>query len=192
MQFADWFKALDPYKHPVVIHTNPNDQVAVYSNLYGHKSYDGASLQSDYRNVFNDTLARIQDSATAGNPWVVANDEQGSSDKGVLPDSEDPNHDSIRREVLWGNIMVSTNLVPSFDMFRGRPMLVLQQLTSCSFRMERAQRRPVVQVLNTILDTLMRIRIYLVKITEVVRICGSNLGMHWSFLLDINFRFKTW
>ena len=106
-QFADWVKLLDPYKHPIVIHTWPTDQSLVYGPLYGYANYDGASLQSDYRDVFNDTLSRIRESVAAGNPWVVANDEQGSADAGVLPDSVDPNHDNIRREVLWGNIMVS-------------------------------------------------------------------------------------
>jgi hypothetical protein len=107
-QFADWFKLLDPYKHPVVIHTWPTEQELVYGPLYGHANYDGASLQTDAPNVFADTLARIQDSVAAGNPWVVANDEQGSADAGVVPDSSDANHNSIRRDVLWGNIMVRT------------------------------------------------------------------------------------
>ena len=105
-QFADWFKLLDPYQHPVVIHTWPTEQALVYGPLYGHASYDGASLQTDAQDVFQDTLARIQDSVAAGNPWVVSNDEQGSANAGVVPDSADFNHDSIRRDVLWGNIMV--------------------------------------------------------------------------------------
>jgi Domain of unknown function (DUF5060) len=107
-QFADWFKLLDPYKHPVVLHTWTTEQALVYGPLYGYPSYDGASLQSDAQDVFQDTLARIQDSVAAGNPWVVANDEQGTADTGVVPDSADLNHDIIRRDVLWGNIMVST------------------------------------------------------------------------------------
>ena len=110
-QFADWFKLLDPYKHPVVIHTWPKEQFLVYGPLYGHANYDGASLQTDAQSVFADTLARIQDSVAAGNPWVVSNDEQGSADAGVVPDSSDPNHDNIRRDVLWGNIMVRTSTV---------------------------------------------------------------------------------
>jgi hypothetical protein len=105
-EFADWFKRLDPYQHPVVIHTWPTEQALVYGPLYGHPNYDGASVQSDAQNVFRDTLARIQDSVAADNPWVVTNDEQGSADVGVVPDRVDPNHDSIRRNVLWGNIMV--------------------------------------------------------------------------------------
>jgi hypothetical protein len=54
------------------------------------------------------TLSRVTASANAGHPWVVSNDEQGNAETGVLPDSVDPQHDEIRRDVLWGNIMVRT------------------------------------------------------------------------------------
>jgi Domain of unknown function (DUF5060) len=104
--FADWFKALDPYKHPVVIHTYPDEQSLVYGPLYGYPSYDGSSLQSDATDVFRDTLARVKESAASGRTWVVSNDEQGTAETGVVPDTVDPNHDNIRREVLWGNLMV--------------------------------------------------------------------------------------
>jgi hypothetical protein len=73
--------------------------------LYGHASYDGASLQSNWNNVFRDTLARVNESRAAGRPWIVANDEQGSAQEGVAPDRVDRDHDKIRTHVLWGNIM---------------------------------------------------------------------------------------
>lgn len=103
--FADWFEAHDPYAHPVVVHTYIGDQRDVYGPLYGYPSYDGASIQTRYNDVFRDTLARVQESAAAGRRWVVANDEQGNAQDGVAPDSFDPEHFGIRSEVLWGNIM---------------------------------------------------------------------------------------
>lgn len=103
--FADFFSANDPYHHPVVIHTYIGDQSKVYGQLYGYPSYDGASIQSNWENVFKDTLARVRDSRSAGRPWIVANDEQGDAQDGVVPDSVDPNHNGIRAQVLWGNIM---------------------------------------------------------------------------------------
>lgn len=36
---------------------------------------------------------------------MVANDEQGSANEGVKPDNDDPSHDIVRKNVLWGNIM---------------------------------------------------------------------------------------
>lgn len=111
----------DPYKHPIVIHTFPNWQDRVYSELLGDKSLlTGASLQNSWREVHQRTLRWVQASAKAGRPWVVANDEQGPADLGVPPDPgyegfdgvarskpEDPGytlHD-IRKYTLWGNLM---------------------------------------------------------------------------------------
>jgi hypothetical protein len=105
--FADYIRTLDPYNHPIVVHTFPNEQQKVYGPLYGYPSIDGASIQTDTSLVFRNTLSRVTASANAGHPWVVANDEQGNAETGVLPDSIDPQHDEIRRDVLWGNIMVS-------------------------------------------------------------------------------------
>jgi hypothetical protein len=106
--FADYLRALDPYNHPIVVHTFPNEQREVYGPLYGYPSIDGASIQTDQSLVFRNTLSRVTASANAGHPWVVSNDEQGNAETGVLPDSVDPQHDEIRRDVLWGNIMVRT------------------------------------------------------------------------------------
>jgi transcriptional regulator CtsR len=103
--FADYFKQVDPYDHPVVIHTFPGDKDAVYTPLLGHATLDGASLQSDPGSVFNDTKKWVDQSANAGHPWVVANDEQGSANAGVVPDADDYWHDTIRKDVLWGNAM---------------------------------------------------------------------------------------
>jgi Domain of unknown function (DUF5060) len=105
--FADYIRTVDPYNHPIVVHTFPNEQQKVYGPLYGYPRIDGASIQTDTSLVFRNTLSRVTASANAGHPWVVSNDEQGNAETGVLPDSFDPQHDEIRRDVLWGNIMVS-------------------------------------------------------------------------------------
>mmetsp|Transcript_7692 Transcript_7692/g.21404 ORF Transcript_7692/g.21404 Transcript_7692/m.21404 type:complete len:958 (+) Transcript_7692:402-3275(+) len=103
--FADFFKVTDPYKHPVVVHTYPNSKNSVYTPLLGYPTMDGASLQSAKSQVFSDTLNWVTKSADVGRKWVVANDEQGSANSGVVPDADDPNHDVVRQDVLWGNIM---------------------------------------------------------------------------------------
>jgi hypothetical protein len=110
--FAKFFKDNDPYHHPVVLHTFPGDKKKVYTPLVGpFKSIQeigsdltGVSLQSDPKQVPNDTRTWVKQSAEAGRPWVVANDEQGSADAGVVPDANDATHDEIRKNVLWGNI----------------------------------------------------------------------------------------
>ena len=77
-------------------------QDAVFGALYGHPTFDGASIQSRATNVFRDVFDRVHESEAAGRPWVVANDEQGPSRSGLVPDQIDPDHDVIRTNVLWG------------------------------------------------------------------------------------------
>lgn len=105
IQFAEYFKSHDPYMHPVVIHSYPHLKEEVYPTLLGEVSYDGASLQSKDENVFSDTLEWRSRSAASGKKWVVANDEQGPANRGLKPDSSDPEHNEFRMEVLYGNLM---------------------------------------------------------------------------------------
>lgn len=97
---------LDPYDHPVVIHTYPGQQEEVYRPLLGDASeLDGVSIQTPFDNVHAATLQWIRESQEAGKPWVVANDEQGSHTTGVKPDGPESNRDAIRHHTLWGNLM---------------------------------------------------------------------------------------
>ncbi len=108
--FADFFRAVDPYAHPTVIHTYPSDQDTVYPALLGHPTLDGPSLQGGPSEVHARTVKWIDASAVGQNglpprPWVVSQDEIGSADVGVVPDANDPSHDGVRKQVLWGNLM---------------------------------------------------------------------------------------
>jgi hypothetical protein len=117
---AEAFRDLDPYGHPIVIHTHPGDQDLVYTQLLGRGSHlAGASLQNHWSLAHQRVLKWRRDSARAGRPWVVANDEQGDAALGVPPDPgfegfsgrakeergrEYDLHD-IRRRTLWGTLM---------------------------------------------------------------------------------------
>ena len=104
--FAQYFRGLDPYRHPIVVHTYPQAKNAVYTPLLGNGSHlTGASLQSAPSNVFAATKTWRAKSAAAGKPWVVANDEQGPASTGIKPDISDTKHDAARQDVLWGNLM---------------------------------------------------------------------------------------
>ncbi len=114
-EMSEFFYQNDPYRHNVVLHTYPNDQDRVYTPLLGKNSHlTGLSLQNSWNTTFRQTLKWVTESNKAGKPWVVANDEQGSADRGVPPDNGykgfDPKetgydlHD-IRKQTLWGNIM---------------------------------------------------------------------------------------
>jgi hypothetical protein len=115
----DYVAALDPYQHLRVIHTYPNEQDKVYAPLLGDNSQlTGASLQNHWNQTHRRTLKWVRESAAAGKPWVVANDEQGGADTGVPPDMGYKGYDGrkpdgttvqspddIRKATLWGNLM---------------------------------------------------------------------------------------
>jgi hypothetical protein len=104
--FIDYISGLDPYDHPIVIHSYPDQQTEVYTPLLGAASgLDGVSLQSDIENVHTDTTRWIHESGAAGKQWMVANDEIGPANVGVKPDGEDNNHFDTRHLSLWGNLM---------------------------------------------------------------------------------------
>ena len=115
----NYIRANDPYQHHVVIHTFPPQQDKVYTLLLGDKSQlTGASLQNGWNQAHQRALKWVTESAKAGKPWVVANDEEGGADTGVPPDlgyagydgkkkdgSAVQTTDDIRQATLWGNLM---------------------------------------------------------------------------------------
>jgi hypothetical protein len=106
--FSEYIAAIDPYDHPIVVHTFPGSDDAVYTSLLGEQSrLAGASLQGDWEDVHALTLEWVTKSEESGKPWVVANDEQGIAFVGVPDDAfiSNPTQDDIRKHVLWGNLM---------------------------------------------------------------------------------------
>ena len=107
-KMADYLRNIDPYDHFIVMHTHPGaDNRKEYLPEYlAFKSLDGPSIQAG--NPYDShasTLYWINASAEAGHPWVVCLDEIGQHWKGAMPDADDPKHDTIRQQVLWGNLM---------------------------------------------------------------------------------------
>ena len=105
MAFASYLRSLDPYQHPISVHTNPSELNQVYTPLLGFPDVELCSLQLDPVDVHDRTLEWASASLAAGRPWVVTNDEQNPADEGVVPDSVDPKHGTIRRDALWGNLL---------------------------------------------------------------------------------------
>lgn len=103
--FADYIRAVDPYDHPITSHSFPSDLNTVFTPMLGFESFEGASMQVLPNSVHFDTLKWTGLSADAGRPWFVCNDEQVPANDGVVPDANDPNHDGIRKQALWGNLM---------------------------------------------------------------------------------------
>ena len=111
---AKYFYDHDPYKHNIDIHTFTGKQDTVYRPLLGTASdLTGVSIQTGTSNVYAETRKWVETSDSAGKKWIVANDEQGPSSTGVAADSEytgnrgtvADNSETIRKSVLWGNLM---------------------------------------------------------------------------------------
>ncbi len=105
---ASYLKQADPYRNPVVIHTHSTKQnkEKILPALIGQRSLDGLSFQVDQpRRVHQEIIEWKKRSRDGGQPWLIAMDEIGKWDTGVVPDSVDANHDATRHEVLWGSLM---------------------------------------------------------------------------------------
>ncbi|HIJ66851.1 MAG TPA: DUF5060 domain-containing protein [Planctomycetes bacterium] len=101
--FAKYIRDLDPYDHPIALHTYPDAQDKIYTPLLGFECMEAASLQT--LDAHRQTLLWTKRSAENGRPWVVCLDEIARADVGVKPDSQDPTHDVPRKEFLWANLM---------------------------------------------------------------------------------------
>lgn len=105
---AKYIRENDPYNNFIVVHTHSDEH---HRNLYlipllGYEYFDGPSLQiHDITEVHTTTKYWIDESQKAGRQWVVNLDEIGPADVGAKPDKDDPEHNEIRRNALWGNLM---------------------------------------------------------------------------------------
>lgn len=104
-----YMKETDPYQSLTVIHThaNPHHRYEIFDQLLGDPNLDGPSVQiGNMRSAHKETVHWNQASADAGRQWIMFIDEIGPADRGVDPDDrEDNNQDTVRAEVLWGNLM---------------------------------------------------------------------------------------
>jgi hypothetical protein len=105
---AAYLRALDPWPCNVVLHTHSDDmhQDAYLDPMLGTGTIDGPSMQvGNPARVHERILKWVEASQLSGERWVVNLDEIGPAGKGVMPDSEDANHDTIRKECLWGALL---------------------------------------------------------------------------------------
>ena len=104
--FTEYLADLDPYDHPIVVHTFPGQYEQVYAPLLGDSELTGASIQLGSMGGGHAlTLEWLDRSAAAGRPWHVALDEPGTAGKGVTCDGPGNNYADARAEALWANLM---------------------------------------------------------------------------------------
>jgi len=105
---ADYLRRIDPYNSFIALHTHAyhKKREEDLKHYLGFENLEGPALQvGNIYNVHKDAKLWLTSSRDALHPWVVCNDEIGPASRGALPDKQSPMHDTIRREVLWGNLM---------------------------------------------------------------------------------------
>ncbi len=104
-QIARYIRALDPYDHPITVHTHNNQAPGFYDGLLGDPNFEASSIQGRMENYNNDAIVMRQRTAAAGRKWAIFGDEQSTAQVGVMPDQDDPDHDIPRTQALWGNLI---------------------------------------------------------------------------------------
>ena len=103
-----YLKGINPYPSNVVLHTHSNDehQDEYLEPMLGFEFLDGPSMQvGNPERVHQRIVKWAKASEEAGKRWIVNLDEIGPAYKGVMPDSHDPEHDTIRQHCLWGTLL---------------------------------------------------------------------------------------
>jgi hypothetical protein len=103
---AEWIKALDGYDHLVVVRSYPGDINKVYDPLLGVDEFDGTSFQTGAGGIRARTIELRDKSAAAGDPWVLAWDEDSGSNAIIDTYSNNPDSANERtlREGFWGSL----------------------------------------------------------------------------------------
>lgn len=102
---ADFIASTDPYDHPIALHSlfdtagTPLEPTSYYDGVFGHPNFHSASIQGFTFEYADYTLHVREQSALAGQPWLVSGDEQ-------IPEVDPAfgNLLSLRR-ALWGNLV---------------------------------------------------------------------------------------
>ncbi len=113
---AKYFHDHDPYRRNIVIHTFPGDKATIHTPLLGDASeLTGLSMQGTrpkFDEVHGDVLEWIGKSSAAGKPWVVAYDEPGNAEDGLVTDARNSaaptgngNYTDARKRALWGVLL---------------------------------------------------------------------------------------
>ncbi|WP_111980229.1 DUF5060 domain-containing protein [Algibacillus agarilyticus] len=110
MSMTEFLKQNDPYQHPIFIHTHASakHKDETLTPLMGYKHLDGLSFQVDQPLQTAQHIAKWQNKAlAAGHQLAITMDEIGLWHTGALPDSDDPNHDIMRQQVMWPSFMLN-------------------------------------------------------------------------------------
>lgn len=111
--FAAFIRGLDPYDHPIAVHTNKDD-LHFYHDLLGDPNFDATSIQfttkrNSYDNASLFTEEWREKSANAGRPWVIDLDEAIAEENAQIGMTVD-NQNDMRKRVLYSTLFSGGNL----------------------------------------------------------------------------------
>ena len=98
--FASTFRKLDPYQHPITVHSEFNKPEQMYSSLYGNCCFEATSIQGQATQYNTWTILFRKRSADGGRPWAIYGDEQVPAVHSGMN-----NLDELRKNALWSNLM---------------------------------------------------------------------------------------
>ncbi len=108
LDMAAYLRNLQSWPSNIVLHTHSDDE---YQDKYlepmlGAGAIDGPSMQiANPVRVHERMRYWVEASEGVGDRWVVCLDEIGPHWMGVMPDADDPKHDTVRNHCLWGSLM---------------------------------------------------------------------------------------
>ncbi|MDU0352742.1 DUF5060 domain-containing protein [Paraglaciecola aquimarina] len=109
---ARYFVKNDPYAHPVYLHTHASEhhRQETLPEVISETAITGLSFQVDQPvNVHQAILSWRKKAQEKGNNIQISMDEIGIWQEGLKPDADDPEHNILRQQVLWGSLMAGAS-----------------------------------------------------------------------------------
>ena len=98
IEFAEYIRSVDPYDHPITVHTSDSKAFEFYAGLLGEPFFEATSLQANIADYNELAIYYRRQSQAAGRRWAVYADEQD-------PNASRERADLLRKSGLWGNLM---------------------------------------------------------------------------------------
>jgi hypothetical protein len=108
LDMANYLRGLIPWTSNIVLHTHSDDgyQDKYLEPMLGTGTIDGPSMQvANPARVHERMRKWVEASEDSGERWVINMDEIGPASTGVMPDSHDAAHDTVRNNCLWGSLL---------------------------------------------------------------------------------------
>ncbi len=110
-EFAKYIKVIDPYDHPLGVHTLPNE-FRDYEQLKGNSNFDITSIQYDIPRANEIVETWRQNSKNANRKWVIDMDENAPANEGLT----DTNADLLRKKTLYPILFSGGNIEWNFGL----------------------------------------------------------------------------